>query len=59
MKKYKVVVDIAPRTIDGTKGCHEYVWDYYKTKREANHMAQGINSPLTGGHLGVARVEKR
>lgn len=56
--KYKVIVDISPRTIPGTKGCHKYVWGYYKTKREAVAMAKDINSPLSGGYLGTARVEK-
>lgn len=28
---WKVVVDIAPKTIEGTKGCHKYVFGTYKT----------------------------
>ena len=36
---WEVVVDIAPRTIKGTNGCHKYVFDAYKTKREADDMA--------------------
>ena len=58
MLKWKVVVDIAPRVIEGTNGCHEYVWGWYRTKREAVLMANDINSPLTGGKLGVAHVER-
>ena len=37
--KYLVVVDIAPKMIKGTNGCHKYVFGEYKTKREALYFA--------------------
>ena len=40
---WKVVVDIAPKTIEGTKGCHKYVFGTYKTKREAEKIINEIN----------------
>ena len=55
---WKVIVDISPRTIEGTNGCHKYVWGHYKTKREAVLMCNDINSPLSNGILGVATFEK-
>ena len=36
---WEVVVDIAPRIIQGTNGCHKYVFGAYKTKREADETA--------------------
>lgn len=40
---WKVVVDIAPKTIEGTKGCHKYVFGAYKTKKEAEKIINEIN----------------
>lgn len=40
---WKVVVDIAPKTIEGTKGCHKYVFGTYKTKKEAEKIINEIN----------------
>lgn len=52
---WNVVVDIAPRTIEGTKGCHEYVFDTFFTKKEAIEIRDRINSL---GNMGKAYVEK-
>lgn len=52
--KYKVVVDITPRTIPGTKNCHRYMFGIYTTKREASSIAQNIN---TTNCMGKAYVE--
>lgn len=52
---YKVVVDIAPKTISGTNGCHMFVYGSYKTKREARFIADSIND---NGTMGRAFVEK-
>lgn len=51
----KVIVDIAPRTIEGTKGCHKYIFDEYKTKKEAQKITDEINE---SGTLGKAYFEK-
>ena len=40
--KWKVVVDIAPRIVEGTKGCHKFVFGYYKTKRDATYVANEL-----------------
>ena len=53
---YKVVVDIYPRTIQGTNGCHKYVFDSYKTKKQAQKVSDEINE---NGTLGKACVEKK
>jgi len=50
-----VIVNIAPRTIKGTDGCHEYVFCWSNTRQEAQHIADRIN---TNGKIGVARVER-
>ena len=52
---YKVVIDIYPRMISGTNGCHKFVYDHYKTKREAVKISDAIN---TNGTMGKAWVEK-
>jgi len=52
--KYKVVVDISPRVILGTKNCHKYVFERYTTKREATRISKNINT--TPG-MGKAYVE--
>lgn len=54
--KYAVVINIAPRVIEGTAGCHEYLFEYCRTKKEATLLADSINRVST---LGIARVEKR
>lgn len=54
-KMYKVIVDIAPRTIEGTNGCHKYVFNSYKRKKEAVSEMNKINQIK---ELGVATVEK-
>lgn len=53
--KWKVVVDIAPRIVKGTNGCHQFVYGYYKTKKRAESEADEINSLE---HAGKARVER-
>ena len=53
--KYKVVVDVAPNTIDGTSGCHKYVFGEYKTKGEAARISEMING-IKG--VGKANIEK-
>ena len=52
--KWRVVVDIAPKTIEGTNGCHKYVFGRYKTKKEAKRIVEDIIS----NNLGIATVEK-
>ena len=52
--KWKVVIDISPKTIEGTNGCHRYVYRWCKTKREADGIANKINE---NGNLGMAMVE--
>lgn len=52
---WKVIVDIYPKTIKGTKGCHKYVFDKYKTKMEATQITDEINKLNT---LGKAHFEK-
>lgn len=53
---YKVIVDIAPKTISGTNGCHKYVFGEYKTKKAAQSVSATINSST--GYIGVATIEK-
>ena len=53
--KYTVIVDISPKTIPGTKGCHKYVFNDYRTKKEAVKVAAKINANRL---MGVATVEK-
>lgn len=55
MSMWKVMVDISPRTIDGTKGCHIYVFGEYKTKKEAKRIVNEINEMRT---LGKAYFKK-
>lgn len=52
---YKVIVDIAPKTIPGTNGCHKYVFETYKTKKAATAVMEQINN--TEG-FGTAIIEK-
>ena len=54
--KYKVTVDISPKTIPGTNGCHEYVFGEYKTRREAFRVSEEINRTKDAG---TAVVEKK
>lgn len=54
--KWMIVIDIAPKVIEGTNGCHTYVFDYCKTKREATRVAEEINAV---GRFGMAFVERR
>lgn len=54
--KYKVIVDIYPRKIKGTNGCHKYVFDEYRTKREAEAAAEALNAAKD--FKGKAIVEK-
>lgn len=53
--KYMVIVDISPRTIEGTKRCHKYVFGEYKTKREASYFAAEIERL----GMGTATIERR
>lgn len=53
---WKVIVDISPKTIQGTKDCHEYVFDVYKNKKEACEVRDRINSI---GDMGKAYVENQ
>ena len=41
--EWKVVVDIAPRIIPGTNGCHKFVYGYYRTMAQAFKAAEEIN----------------
>lgn len=52
---WKVIVDISPKTIKGTKGCHKYVFDTYKTKNEAEKITNEINKLNV---MGKAHFEK-
>lgn len=52
---YKVVVDIESRTIQGTDGCHKYVFNSYEKEREAISIMNQINQRKD---LGIATVEK-
>lgn len=54
--KWMIVIDIAPKVIEGTNGCHTYVFDYCKTKREATRVTEEINAV---GSFGMAFVERR
>ena len=42
--KHIVIVDISPRTIKGTHGCHKYVFNEYRTKHEAEAVAEALNA---------------
>lgn len=53
---WEVVVDITPRTIAGTKGCHKYVFGKYKTKKCAEKIKNEIND---SEKLGKAYIEKK
>ena len=53
---YRVIVDISPKTIPGTNGCHEYVFGEYKTRREAFRVSEEINRTKDAG---TAVVEKK
>lgn len=52
---WKVIVDILPKTIEGTKGCHKYVFGTYKTKKEAEKITNEINEL---NMMGKAHFEK-
>lgn len=52
---YKVIVDIAPKVVSGTNGCHKYVFSEYKTKKEAMETCNTINALR---HKGVATIQK-
>ena len=52
---YSVIVDIAPKTISDTNGCHKYVFNSYNTKKEAISIMNQINE---NGTMGIATVEK-
>lgn len=54
---WKVVVGIAPKTIEGTNGCHKYVFAYYGTKREAERIATELNA-IRDQFSGTATVER-
>ena len=54
---YKVIVDIAPKTIPGTNGCHKYVFGEYKTKREALKVIAEINA--SNLYKKIVTIEKR
>ena len=53
---YKVIVDIAPRTIAGTNGCHKYVFGRYCTKKETISVMESINNAEK--YIGIATMEK-
>lgn len=53
--KWIVVIDISPKTINGTHGCHKYVFDEYKTQKTAIEIRDMINSL---GDMGKAHIEK-
>ena len=54
---WKVVVDIAPKTIEGTNGCHKYVFRHCRTKKEADMTARELNA-LKHQFSGTATVER-
>lgn len=56
VEMYKVIVDIAPRTIAGTNGCHKYVFGRYCTKKETISVMESINNAEK--YIGVATMEK-
>lgn len=53
---YKVIVDIAPKIIPGTNGCHKYVYGVHKERKEAEKVASAINTAT--GFSGVATIIK-
>ena len=53
---YKVIVDIAPKIIPGTNGCHKYVYGVHKERKEAEKVASAINAAT--GFPGVATIIK-
>ncbi len=55
MAKWLVVCDMAPDTVPGTNGCHEYIFGRYRTKKEAQEMADRFNFVAMSEK---ARVEK-
>lgn len=54
--RYRVIVDISPRTIPGTNGCHKYVFKYFRTKREADASAEALNAAKDFGKATVEKV---
>ena len=50
-----MIVDISPRVVEGTKSCHKYVFNEYRTKKEASYISSEINRL----ELGKASVESR
>ena len=56
VEMYKVIVDIAPRTIAGTNGCHKYVFGRYCTKKETISVMESINNAEK--YIGIATMEK-
>ena len=56
VEMYKVIVDIAPRTIAGTNGCHKYVFGRYCTKKETISVMESINNAEK--YIGIATMKK-
>ena len=54
---WEVAVDIAPRTIKGTNGCHKYRFGVYKTKREAEETAGQLRGFVADGIMEEAIIE--
>lgn len=52
---WKVIIDISPEIIKGTNGCHKYVFNTYKTKKEANKTAEEINKNKTMGYAFICK----
>lgn len=55
--KYRVIVDISPRTIEGINGCHKYVFGSYKTKKEADRVSAEINKTKGAGKATVEKIK--
>lgn len=56
--KWNVIVDVKPHYIEGTEGCHRYVFGTYKTKKQADEICNGINSLKSLGKASVKKEDK-
>lgn len=55
--KYRVAVDVAPNTIEGTSGCHKYVFGEYETKGEAVRISEMINRTKGAGRANIEKIK--
>lgn len=53
--RWTVVVDIEPKTIEGTKGCHMFVFNEFNTQKEAEECAERLNELNEKGKAFVVR----